>query len=345
MAAVFAGFLLALMLRYPMQSVQAAADGLHTFAQGVLPALFPYMALCQLLSPALARMRRVPRALPVTALAFLGGSPGGARLIALLCAQGALSPRQTRMLAALTGTCSPMFLLGTVSAWACSHALGVCLLLSHWMGAALCALCVRAFDRSEMPQSAAPGSSPPPETPPSLASAVQGSAQAMLTVGGCIALMTVAARLCACAFPALGSGAQAALHAALEMAGGAHAILSLGLPPRTAAVCVCAAVSFGGVSVLLQNLSFLRTVGISVPYLALCRALHALFAAALCRLLYPLLSRALPAAAFPLGAAAADIAGFPALPALWILLGLAALGLDRRRARVRRARRATSLRT
>ena len=167
----------------------------------------------------------------------------------------------------------------------------------------------------------------------------------MLTVGGCIALMTVAARLCACAFPARGSGAQAALHAALEMAGGAHAILSLGLPPRTAAVCVCAAVSFGGVSVLLQNLSFLRTVGISVPYLALCRALHALFAAALCRLLYPLLSRALPAAAFPLGAAAADIAGFPALPALWILLGLAALGLDRRRARVRRARRATSLRT
>ena len=335
MAAVFAGFLLALMLRYPMQSVQAAADGLRTFAQGVLPALFPYMVLCQLLSPALSRMRRVPRALPVTALAFLGGSPGGARLIALLCAQGALTPRQMRTFAALTGTCSPMFLLGTVSAWACSHALGVCLLLSHWLGAALCALCVRAFDRCGASPSAALPPQPLAPQGISLACAIQGSAQAMLTVGGCIALMTVAARLCACAFPALGSGAQAALHAALEMAGGTHAILSLGLPPRTAAVCVCAAVSFGGISVLLQNLSFLRPVGISVPYLTLCRALHALFAASLCRLLYPLLSRALPAAAFPVASPAAGAAAFPMLSALWIMAGLAALGLGKRHARAR----------
>ena len=141
MAAVFAGFLLALMLRFPLEALDAAASGLRVFSQGVLPALFPYMVLCQLLTPALCRMRRIPRALPVAALAFMGGSPGGARLISLLREQGALNSRQTRLLAALTGTCSPMFLLGTVSVWASSRALGVAVLAAHWLGSALCALC------------------------------------------------------------------------------------------------------------------------------------------------------------------------------------------------------------
>lgn len=293
MAAVFAGFLLALMLRFPLEALDAAASGLRVFSQGVLPALFPYMVLCQLLTPALCRMRRIPRALPVAALAFMGGSPGGARLISLLREQGALNSRQTRLLAALTGTCSPMFLLGTVSVWASSRALGVAVLAAHWLGSVLCALCIWPFLKPEsVPKSSAPAA----VEPVSFAKAVQGSALAMLTVCGCIVLMSVAACLCGCAFPVFTRTAQAFLHAALEMAGGSRAIISLGFPPREAAVCVCAAISFGGVSILLQNLSFLRPVGVPAVFLCGCRALHALFSAALVYALYPLCARVIPAA-------------------------------------------------
>ncbi len=325
MAAVFAGFLLALMLRFPLDAVDAAAGGLRVFAQGVLPALFPYMVLCQLITPALGRLRRVPRALPVTALAFLGGSPGGARLIALLRAQGALTDRQTRLLAALTGTCSPMFLLGTVSVWASSRALGVSVLLAHWLGAALCALCVRPFLKPGESACAAPA---PDAAPVSFAGAVQGSALAMLTVGGCITLMSVAARLCACAFPVFTSTAQAFLHAALEMAGGSRAIISLGFPPREAAVCVCAAISFGGVSILMQNLAFLRPAGVTAGFLLCCRAVHALLSGALVYGLYPLCARVIPAASLS-PAAPSPLALFAAFSALALCAGVWSL---RRRA-------------
>ena len=132
MLAIAAGLLLACMVAYPVEAAQAAARGFSIWAAAVLPSLFPFMVCCQLLaaSDAPARlgapfdglMRRALRcpgeAAPLMLLGFMGGSPSGARMIASRRAEGALTRAEAERLACLTGTVSPMFLLGTLPVWA-----------------------------------------------------------------------------------------------------------------------------------------------------------------------------------------------------------------------------------
>ena len=103
---------------------------------------------------------------------------------------------------------------------------------------------------------------------------------ALLTVAMCMMLGSVAAQMMACAFPALPMEAQAGLQCALEVTAGVKAILSLNTP--FAAPLICAACSFGGLSLLMQNAAFWQDSGITLGQLALLRALHAILSGALC---------------------------------------------------------------
>lgn len=281
----------------------------------MLPALFPYMVCCQLVaaSPALARlgrpltpaMRRLFRcpgaAAPLALLGMMGGSPSGARLIALQCAQGRHSRAQAERMACLTGTVSPMFVLSALPAWAGLPQCGWLLLGAHWAGALLVALCFARLIREE--------AAPPPASPaqpsgrsPQLGEVISASAQVMLTVGGCIVLGTVASALLARLLPFLPAETAAALHAVLEMAGGSAELAALGLPKRGLLAALAATISFGGLSILAQNLAFLAPAGVRALPVVLARTTHAALSAALVWFLAPGLP-ALPAYAAPQAAA------------------------------------------
>ncbi len=318
MVAAVCGFSLILMLAFPAATMDAARQGLLLWAQAVLPALLPYLVCCQLLSAtgALSRLGtpldRLSRALlccpgeavPVALLAFLGGSPAGARLIALRHGQGAFTRAEAERLACLTGTVSPMFLLGTLPMWMRWPGAGVRLVAAHLIGALVAGLafarCLRS-DTLPMPRIVRPTRAPGNL---SVGDAVSGAAQAMLTVGGCIVLATVAARLLSCAWPGMPPGVAAGAHALLEMAGGSAALIALPLSPRALLALVSAAVSFGGLSILAQNAAFLAPLGVRASVLLSARLLHAGIAAVLAWLLAP-----------PLPGAQAFAPLLPALPA------------------------------
>jgi hypothetical protein len=263
------GGLLGLMAAHPQDAMEAARGACRLWAVGVMPALFPYMVFSQLLMATLrARWLLAP-------LAMLGGSPAGSRLIAL-----AQLPRQrAQALAALCATASPLYILGTLSG-------GARMLAAHWLGA-LCAYgAVRLLQTQttrKAPVPAAAMAAPLPRA--GLTESIRDAALAMLNVCGCMALFSVVSALLVKLLPLPPAG-YALLAAILEMAGGCARVQGLGLSVAAAAPLLCAAASFGGLSVFLQNAAFLKPAGVNLRVQFAARCLHALAAGGICWLLY-----------------------------------------------------------
>lgn len=260
------GALLVLLLLYPPDAMSAVREAVRLWAQHVMPALFPYMVISSLL---VAFTRGRALTMP---LAMLGGSPAGARLIAL---SGA-SPRAAQRLSALCVTVNPLYILGTLSGDAR-------MLAAHWLGAvipfAFVCFVTRGGDERSTREAADAAAHP------DFSEITRGAVLAMLTVCGYMALFMTLTALLARAFP-LPVALQTLLSCLLEMAGGCARILSLGLPAERAAPLLCAAVSFGGLSIFMQNALFLRPAGVNMRLQFAARVLHAGAAYGLCTLAY-----------------------------------------------------------
>lgn len=255
------GVLAGAMLAFPGEAASAAAQGLKLWARAVVPVLGPFMACMLMLTS-----RAGGGVWLKTALGWLCGSPGGARLMQ----GGGLSGSAALRCAAMTGTMSPMFFLGTVSAWMQSPAAGRLILVCHIVGALLIGLCIPAREP------AAPGR----PAPVSLSFALRESALALLTVALCMMLGCIAARMAACAFPRLPAAFRAAAQCMLEVTAGVKALLALDTPVK--APLVCAACSFGGLSLLLQNAAFWQDSGVKAGQLLVLRIFHGLLSGCLC---------------------------------------------------------------
>ena len=263
-AALF-GALAGAMLAFPGEAADAARQALALWAGSVAPVLGPFMACMLMLS---SRLGGGPwlRA----ALGWLCGSPGGAKLLLPLAPRGKSALRW----AALSGTMSPMFFLGAVNGWLGGQ--GALILFCHVAAALPAGLCLPA-------EKAAAPAAPAVPSPLPLSAALRESASALLLIALCMMLGGAAARMAACALPFLPPAGAAALQCALEVTGGVRAIVALGLPRP--APWVCAACSFGGLSLLMQNAALWREAGVGIGQLLGLRLLHALAAFALCGLL------------------------------------------------------------
>lgn len=255
------GMLAGAMIAFPGEAAAAAGEGLSLWARAVAPVLGPFLVCMLMLSS-----RAGGGVMLKTVLGWLCGSPGGARLM-----QGSgLKGKSALRAAAMTGTMSPMFFLGTVSGWLNDPSAGRKILLCHIAGALLLGLCIPHGGKA----------APVPAAPVPLSQALRDSALALLTVALCMALGCAAARMAACAFPRLPGWAAAALQCALEVTGGVKALIGLKLP--FAVPLVCGACSFGGLSILLQNAAFWQDSGVGVGKLLLLRIAHAAISSALC---------------------------------------------------------------
>ena len=259
--AVAFGMLAGAMLAFPGEAAAAAGEGLALWARSVAPVLGPFLACMLMLSSRMGGGMVVK-----TVLGWLCGSPGGARLMQ----DSGLEGKSALRAAAMTGTMSPMFFLGTVSGWLNDPSGGHLILLCHFAGALALGLCIPCGEKNA-PVSAAP--IPLPQ-------ALRDSALALLTVALCMMLGCTAVRMAICAFPNLPPWAAAALQCVLEVTGGVKALISLEKPYTIPLV--CAACSFGGLSIVLQNTAFWQKSGIGMGKLLLLRIVHAVLSFSLC---------------------------------------------------------------
>ena len=247
--------------------MDAARTACRVWSTDVMPALFPYMVLSQLLKSAI----RSP--LATVPLAMLGGSPAGSRLIAL---SGFEKP-QAQRLSALCATASPLFILGTLRG-------GFPMLLAHWLGAFVAWAFVSLLPSGKGGRTV-PTGTVTPALRISLPEIIRDASLSMITVCGCMALFSVLTALLSQLLP-LSPGLSAALGATLEMATGCVRIQSLRLPVHWTAALSCAAVSFGGLSIFIQNAIFLRPTGINLRTQLAARIVHGLVAFLLCLFFY-----------------------------------------------------------
>lgn len=230
--------MLSLLLRAQV-TMEAASAACRLFVTAVLPGLFPYMVLSQLL---ISRVKRLSPAL-VMALGWGGGSPTGARLVRL----ERFSRREQVRLLVSCATMSPMFLLGTLGGWLGSGIAGLVVLASviagGWVtgGIAATRQVELGIRNSELGMES---------VPLKFGEAVEASARTMLLVCGTMVMLRVFAALAGEVLP---DWAALPVTTLLEVTTGAASIAALPLPLPWRTALLSGATGFGGAAVIMQN--------------------------------------------------------------------------------------------
>ena len=221
------------MLLRPALAMEAAAEACALFVRSVLPGLFPYMTLSLMLVSRLGAA--MPRWL-VVAVGWCGGSPTGARLMAL-------RHWRDKRAAVMCATMSPMFLLGTVGGWLQSPGAGACILFSVVAGGYLAGLTAPPSPMREAP----------PPAPLSLGEAVTAAAHTMLMVCGTMVMLRTLAALATSVTDALCPALTLPLTTLLEVTTGTGTLALLPLPLALRTALIAGAAGFGGAAILMQN--------------------------------------------------------------------------------------------
>ena len=279
-ASLAAAALLVLSLCFPAVGAKACAEGVALWANAVLPTLFPFLVLTALLTrlgaaecagrlfaPLTKKLRLPDCAAVCMLLGVLSGYPVGCRALSEF--QGRMREGQALRAAALCSVSGPMFVIGTVGGamFQCARA-GALLFCSHLLGVVLVFLCTLPFARRAEEERTLPAGRSADAV---LAESVQGAVVSILCVGGFIAFFGAAAALLQAAgilaplqkliaLPLSAAGAENCAEGALAglleatrgcaLLAGAGGTLALPLAAFT--------VTFGGASILAQQLAFLK---------------------------------------------------------------------------------------
>jgi len=249
------------------------------------------------------------------AAGLMSGYPVGAKVTAEMYGRGNLSAKEAQRLAALASNAGPLFILGAVaSGMFANAAAGWFLAAAHYGGAAVTAVLYRITTRKTKPGR--------PKVAPTgiaksalhamdkarqrdarpfgaiLAQSVTDAVETLLLIGGYITVFGVVVRVMGLlGVPALLDWllqalslpeglAHTILAGLLEMTNGARLASEYGVS-RTGLVAAAAILSWGGLCVHAQAISFLSRAGLKgAPYL-FAKLLHAICAAAVGYLVYP----------------------------------------------------------
>ncbi len=250
--AMTAGGGLLLLLLCPSAAAEGARAGLSLTAQVLLPSLFPFMVLTDMLtgSPLPGTERRTVSFF----LGFSGGYPTGTRLICGLYSAGRISRTEAEWRLGWCSNCGIGFLFGTVSAGLLGRpALGLPLLFVQALSALCCALLLRPPRCTPSPVSV------PAAAGEGLSAAVFRAAKSMAGVGGGVIFISALLSAAESLLPPLPPLVSALLRGACELSLGARAAAEL----PECEVLLSSVCAFGGLCVHLQCLGFISAAGLS----------------------------------------------------------------------------------
>lgn len=304
-----------LLLVNPARYTESCRHGIAMWSTCVLPSLFPFFFLTAALTKlgAVGKIsgffRPVTRFLYRTGglsayvylMSAISGYPVGSKLISELAEAGMISREEATRMSTFCSTSGPLFVVGSVGAGMFGSAkAGGIMLAAHLAAGLLAGLVFRGYGKgSEREFSPLP----PKECDNLLYEAVYNAVINVLVVGGFITLFYVLAdmltdflilapitALFALLFRGVPAGGQiaAALSAGiLECTRGASMLAEAGLTPLTAALAT-ALISFGGISITMQSIVYLKRAGVKLSVHVAAKILHALVAFGLCLLFFAL---------------------------------------------------------
>ena len=297
LAAAGALLFAAALLLYPQACAQSARQGLLLCGNALIPSLFPFFILSDLLV-SLGLCEKAGRALgpvmrplfhlsgsgaAVFALGLVGGYPAGAQAAAALCRAGRVSRQEAARLARFCNNAGPAFIFGVLGAGVFGRpALGLLLFAAHAAGAMLTGVLLRPKTAPPVGQADADGAMAAPGPGEALIGAVRRAGAAVLQVCMFVVFFSVLTGvLQALPLPPLPDALRPLFVGALELSGGAAALKTAGLPLPLALAEASFLLGFGGCSVQLQTRALLAEYRIPVRGLLTAKLLHGLLSAAL----------------------------------------------------------------
>ncbi len=283
----------------PTRYSACVSRGISLWAVSVLPVTFPFLFFSGLASslpifrpvaPLYEKLFRISgEGGELALLSAACGYPVGARLVSTTRSFREANGGRLLSLSLLCSTAGPIFLIGVVGTAFGSPSLGWVLLLSHFFGVYAVPFFLRFFLKKYT--STKQASAPRPTI--DLYTAVQNAVLSVLCVGGMIALFTLFGQIASDMgiFSAISSLfppehgylVEAFLQGSLEMTTGC---LMLAQTPSPVTLSVaCFLITFGGLCVIMQQLSYLSKVGVAPLSFCLGKLAQAIVATLVC---YPL---------------------------------------------------------
>jgi sporulation integral membrane protein YlbJ len=273
---------------FPSRYMAAVSDGLLLFVMSVLPAMLPFFFFSRLLTSldvasSLADYTKKPLqklfGAPdiggyIFVMSMLSGYPIGAKLVADCCENGIVSKEEAKRLLAFTSTSGPLFVLGTVgSNMLGNYKAGLVILFTHYLGAVINGI----IFRSKTPAPSAKAFTLT-KYDNILSDAINGSIASVLAVGGYIAIFNmlivlfkdikligfVSETLSGLGIPYL--LCEGMVTGVIEITRGSYLLAASGESLKAIVPLLSAIISFGGLSVTVQSLSFLSGCGIKARY-------------------------------------------------------------------------------
>ena len=271
-------FAIVMLIIFPDRYVTESYEGIKIFAFNVLPSLLPFFFFSQLLTnigvgQKIGKLFSKPiRKLYKTngiggyilTMSALSGYPIGAKLISECCKSGMLGVSDAKSIIAYTSTSGPMFVLGTVGCVMLSNKIyGIVLLICHYLSAILNGL----LYRNKTPTNSL--------IPTTYAENIWGDSaksaiSSISTCGVYVVIFYMLATMLRDAgvigiisnlfSPIFGKASEGLVFGLIEMTGGCLTLSSVASP--LALPTICAVISFGGLSVTFQSITFLSECGI-----------------------------------------------------------------------------------
>lgn len=284
--AVPVGFFVICLVIDPARYIASVYNGIVLFATSVAPALFPFffftriltsVGTAQILGDALkkpiAKLYNCPSVGGyVFFMSAISGYPVGSRLLSDMYAAGVIDRRQAKAVSAFTSTSGPLFVVGTVgTVMFGSASFGYLLLAVHFAGAVLNGFIYRikkadAKEYAELLRT-------PPDFDDLLGKSMTSALTSLFVVGGYIAIFSMIADVLtdfgivdALAAPlsslysAIGwdpAMAHGTVLGLIEITRGCQSLSQCGAQIKTVLPVAAGLLSFGGLSVSLQSLTFL----------------------------------------------------------------------------------------
>ncbi|MDR2166764.1 MAG: hypothetical protein LBE35_02800 [Clostridiales bacterium] len=292
-----------LILIYPEVALEAASRGLNLWFNSFLPGILPFVVganmlmalgatrlLGRFLSPVMRAAFRLPgqAGFPLV-MGIISGYPLGAKIVCEMRAGGEIDRNDAQRLLGFSNNAGPLFILGAVGVGMFGSAsFGYLLMAAHYTAALAFGLALRIFAKAR--HSRESGNPPLLETAPFsqiLGTAVKNAMETAVLVGGFIVLFSVLSALLN-HFGLFGAtGARPAIFAGIfEMTGGLGQLGDFGLS-RSIAALSAAILSFGGLSILFQALSFIAKTDLNPSLYVLSKIAHGALAAIAAYIFYP----------------------------------------------------------
>lgn len=283
----------AVFLSSPARFGQSVLNGLMLWLTAIVPTALPllvvlslmvrspaFLSLTRRLSPFAEKLFRIPGAgAGAMLLSLLSGYPAGARTVAELASEGRIQKGDVFYTACLASTSGPAFCLGAAAAMFGSPAAGMVLFGSHLLAVWSAGFLLPRLTRHK----ANPAPPPLPKAREPFSALLFSAVQAVLSVGALIALFFCLKEMLFSILPPLSGYGEGVLSGLLEVTAGVSALANLKTPLSLALA--AAEVSFGGLCVNCQQLSFLAGTGVKMLPFLLVKCAHGLLAFAFC---YPL---------------------------------------------------------